>query len=69
MACPECGSVRRHRATCSQAPNVLGRRSITLELARDWYARFGHTEAISPTGRELFAFLLAEVERLRKGVR
>jgi hypothetical protein len=69
--CPSCGHVGkgRHFRKCARVPNRPRIKLVDdprLEMARDWFDRFGYDESvISPLGRELFAFLLSQVERLQ----
>ena len=71
-ACRTCGRKRGHVPGCIRHPLAAtdGRKIAprelkpSLEAARDWFNRFGHLETcISPMGRQLFRFLLEQLER------
>jgi hypothetical protein len=71
MACRHCGKRAGHTRGCTRPTGKRGRPVgskaawASLARAREWYRRFGLDETcISPTGRELYGWLLAEVERL-----
>lgn len=70
--CRYCGKRGGHTAGCTRrvrrprpAPPAkkFAKVGPCLEAARDWFDRFGLDETcISPTGRELFGWMLRELE-------